>query len=131
MGLSRRLAAAAAVLALSVGNLAVCAGWQATPEARMVCCQHESTCPMHKSDSAGVKHSVTQAQADDCCASSERGRSATTHSTFTLSAVVTFTAAVLPVAAGSNTPALQAWRAFVPLPLPPIPKHLLLSVLLV
>jgi hypothetical protein len=129
----RRLAATAAVLALSVGNVAACAAWQATPEARMACCQDESTCPMHQSEAhaSSVKHSVTQQQADDCCAGSERSHSATTNSTFTLSAVVGFSTAILPVAADSRIPALQAWRAFVPLPVPPIPKHLLLSVLLV
>jgi hypothetical protein len=129
----RRLAAIATVLTLCVGNLAVCAGWQATAEARMACCQDESTCPTHKSDShhSAVKHAVTQAQADDCCAGSERGDSATTTATFALSAVVTFTAVILPVVADSNAQALQDWRAFVPLPPPPIPRHLLLSVLLV
>jgi hypothetical protein len=133
VSVKRRLVAIATVLTLCVGNLAVCAGWQATAEARLACCQDESTCPMHESDShhSAVKHSVTQTQADDCCAGSERSDSATTTSTFALSAVVTFTAAILPVVADSNTPALQDWRAFVRLPVPPIPRHLRLSVLLV
>ena len=133
MTLPRRVAVIAAVLTLCAGNVAVCAGWQATPEARMACCQNERTCPMHKSDShaSAVTHSVTQAQADDCCAGSERGDSATPNSTFALSAVVTVVAAILPVVADASTPALQDWRALVPLRVPPIPKHLLLSVLLV
>ena len=123
----------AAVLTLCVGNLAVCAGWQATPDARMACCQDESTCPMHKSGSHGsdVKHSVTQAQADDCCAGSERGQSSTSNSTFALSTTVAFAPAIVPLIAPSNVPALQGWRAFVLLPVPPVPKHLLLSVFLV
>src|SRR5436305_12986383 len=105
--LFRRLTVAAAVAALSVGNLAVCAGWEATPEARMACCQDESTCPMHKSDShsSGVKHSVTQEQADDCCAGSERSDSATTNSTFVLSGIVPFAPAIVPVVAPANLPA--------------------------
>jgi hypothetical protein len=88
---------------------------------------------MHRSDShgSGVTHSVTQAQADDCCAASERGHSATTNSTFVLSGIVLFAPAIVPLIAPSNVPALQGWRAFVPLPVAHVPKHLLLSVLLV
>ena len=132
MILTQRLAAFAAVLALSVGNLAG-AGWQPTPEARMECCTSGTDCPMHKSEShrSGSTHSVTQAQADTCCAaSSNRTQSPTAVSTFglanaaSLQAVV---AVVVPVAA----PALEEWRALVPLPLSPVPKHLLLSVFLV
>jgi hypothetical protein len=37
----------------------------------------------------------------------------------------------LPLAVNSNVPALQQWRAFVPLPVSSVPKHLLLSVLIV
>ena len=133
MTLTRRFAAIAAVLTLCIGNVAVCAGWQTTPEARTACCQDEAACPMHKSDShgSGVRHPVTQTQADDCCASSERGHSATTNSTFVLSGMGPFAPAIVPLIAPSNVPALQGWRAFVPLPDAPVPKHLLFSVLLV
>ena len=133
MTLTRRLAVIAAVLTLSVGNVLVCAGWQATPEARMSCCQDEAMCPMHKTDqrAAGFNHSITQAQADDCCARSESGHSSTTNSTFVLPGIAAFTPAIVRVIATSNLPALQRWREFVPLPVQPIPKHLLLSVLLV
>jgi hypothetical protein len=88
---------------------------------------------MHKSGShrSDIEHSVTQAQADDCCAGSERGQSSTTNSAFALSASVAFAPAIVPLIAPSNVPALQDWRAFVLLPVPPIPKHLLLSVFLV
>jgi hypothetical protein len=132
MFLGRRLVAIAAVLTLCVGNLAVCAGWQATPEARMACCRNEATCPMHKSEShdSGSKHTVTQAQADNCCAGSERTHSTTTNSTFVLSGIVALAPVTMPVVT-PNVPALQEWRAFVPLPVPPVPKHLLLSVFLV
>ena len=123
----------AAVLALCAGNVAVCAGWQATSEARMACCENEATCPMHKSDShgSGFTHSVTQAQADNCCAASERGHSSTTNPTFVLSGAVVFAPAIVTVIAPSNVPALQGWRTLVPLPAAHVPKHLLLSVLLV
>ena len=131
--LSRRLATIAAVLTLSVGNLAVCAGWQATPEARMECCRNEATCPMHKSEShdSGSKHRITQAQADNCCSGSERTQSTNTSSTFVVSGLVALAPATMPVVTSPNVPALQEWRAFVPLPVPPVPKHLLLSVFLV
>ena len=47
----RRLAALTSVLTLCVGNGAVCAGWQVTPDARMACCMDGTDCPMHKSES--------------------------------------------------------------------------------
>lgn len=129
----RRLTAAVAVLALSVGNLAVCAGWRATPEARMACCQDESTCPMHKStghDSA-AHHHLTQAQADSCCAGSEQNESATTGSAFVASGVVALAPATVPLVVMPTVAALEKWRALVPLRPSTVPKHLLLSVFLV
>src|SRR3954447_9528514 len=76
----RRIAAVAAVLTLSLGNVAVCAGWHATPEARMACCQHDASCPTHKPEShrSGSTRHVTQTEADTCCAASERNNPATT-----------------------------------------------------
>jgi hypothetical protein len=129
----RRLAALAAVLMLCIGNVAVCSGWQATPEARMACCQDEATCPMHKSESHGsrTKHHVTQVQADNCCAGSERNDSATTRAAFAPSAIVALVPADIPLVVTPSVPALQEWRAFIPLPVSTIPKHLLLSVFLV
>ena len=75
-GMTRRLVAVLGVIGLCAGNVAVCAGWRATPEARMACCQDEASCPMHKSESHGSQSEqhVTQAQADNCCAGSERNR---------------------------------------------------------
>ena len=131
--LGRRLVAIAAVLTLCVGNVAVCAGWQATPEARMECCRNEATCPMHKSEShdSGSNHRITQAQADNCCSGSERTQSTNTSSTFVVSGIVALAPATMPVVTSPNVSALQEWRAFVPLPVPPVPKYLLLSVFLV
>jgi hypothetical protein len=130
---ARRLAAVVAIVTLSVGNLAVCAGWQPTPEARMACCKNGTACPMHASESRGSSSTriITQAQADNCCAAtSNRTQSSIAGSTFELSGVT-----ALPSITGRVAPipvlALQEWRAFVPLPLSPVPRHLLLSVLLV
>ena len=131
--IARRVAAIAMVLTLCVGNLAVCAGWQATPEARMECCTNGTSCPMHESDAHGSHSapSVTQAQADTCCAaSSNRTESPTAVSSFAL-----VNAAALPAIVPSVVPvavhALDGWRALVPLRVSLVPKHLLLSVLLV
>jgi hypothetical protein len=129
----RRVAAFVAALALCAGNVAVCAGWQATPEARMACCMDGATCPMHKSDKHEhfSRHVVSQAQADSCCAAAAQRRdSAAAGSTFAASGVI----ALVPIAAfGVQVRAFmsQQWRALVPLPVSSTPKHLLLSVLLV
>jgi len=120
-------------LVLMVGHVAVCAGWAASPEARMDCCA-EGMCPMRKSasrDSASPQV-ITQAQADSCCAASEREESAPSAPIFaaTISSAVLDLAIALPVSA----PALvvsNAWRTAVPIPIGAVPKHVLLSVFLV
>lgn len=131
--MTRRAAAIVAVLTLFVGNVAVCAGWQASPEARMSCCTSGTSCPMHKSAarSTGSKHTISQAQADSCCAAaSARTQSATSRPTFVpLNTMALFVPAAPIVLAA--VPALRQWRALAPLPLSPVPKHLLLSVLLI
>jgi hypothetical protein len=130
--MARRLAAIATVLMFSLGNLAVCAGWEATAEARMACCMNSATCPMHKSESHGsVATHLNQAQADSCCAAaSNRTESPVASPAFALASSAALPAVIaqaLPV----SSPALQEWRVFVPLPVSPVPRHLLLSVLLV
>lgn len=133
VSLIRRLTALTSVLTLCVGSVAVCAGWRATPEARMACCRDEASCPMHKSESHGSrsKHHVTQAQADNCCAGSERNDSATTRTSFVASGIVALVPATIPLVAIPAVPAVQEWRALVPLRVSAVPKHLLLSVILV
>jgi hypothetical protein len=112
----RRLAAVAAMLTLGAGNLAMCAGWQPTPRARMACC---------KSAARGV----TQAQADSCCASASDRQ----QSSITIPAISLGIAPPPTTAAGAlvRVPAPARARAFDPLPVTPIPKHLLFSVLLI
>jgi hypothetical protein len=131
--MSRRIAAVVAVLALCAGNLAVCAGWQATPEARMACCMSGTTCPMHKS--AGHDHasktSLTQTQADTCCAASAQRRdSSTAGSQFASSGVIALVE-VPTLIAPTTAPIAPEWRALVPLPVSSTPKHILFSVFLV
>ena len=130
----RRIAAVVAVLALCAGNVAVCAGWQATPEARMACCANGTGCSMHKPDrhEHSSKRPVSQAQADSCCATSAQRRdSPAAGSTFASSGAIS----LVPVAAMITVPTTasseQGWRALVAMRVSSTPKHLLLSVLLV
>jgi hypothetical protein len=119
---------------LLAGNAAVCAGWLATPEARMACCSEGHECPMHKGNShgSGSARVLTQAQADSCCASAEGQNSNKSNPSF----VTAITAAVLGVGIvlPANVPALvlsDGWRTSAPIPVAPVPKHVLLSVFLV
>ena len=90
---------------------------------------------MHKGVSlaqdSGFHRGMTQAQADGCCAASERN-SNQSNPPF----VVVISSAVLGPA--SSLPATaprfvlnNAWRRVAPVPLASIPKHVLLSVFLV
>jgi hypothetical protein len=130
----RRLSAVLLAAGLLAGNAAVCAGWLATPEARLACCADGAECPMHKGDShrSGSGRVLTQIQADSCCASAEGQRSNQSNPSF----VTPITAAVLGVGVvlPANLPALvlsDAWRTSAPIPIAPVPKHVLLSVFLV
>jgi len=89
---------------------------------------------MHKGDSqsSASERVLTQAQADSCCASSEREPSNQSNPSF----ATAITAAVLGVGMvfPASIPALvlsDAWRTSAPLPAAPVPKHVLLSVFLV
>jgi len=129
---SRRLAGIVLSLALAASNLGLCAGWQATPEARMACCSTMGNCPMHKSDSpSGSKGILTQADADRCCAVSEEGDSTPSAPGFSLSAPIALVANPVPSLEPAATVNLAAWGALASLPAAHVPKHLLLSVLLV
>jgi hypothetical protein len=132
--LVQRLAALALTFGLMAGNAAICAGWMATPEARLACCADGGECPMHQGDSqrSGSGRVLTQAQADSCCASSE-GRSSNQSKPSFATAI---TAAVLGVGVvlPANLDALvrrDAWRRSAPIRLAPVPRHVLLSVFLV
>ena len=129
----RRVSAVVIVLALAASHATVCAGWMPTPEARMACCTEGGGCPMHESDSpsSGPTGVLTQSQADNCCASSERDSSSQSSPTF----VAAITRAVLGTAIvlTANVPAVvlsDGWRTSAPIPAAPIPKRVLLSVFL-
>ena len=100
----------------------------------MACCAEGGDCSMHKGESHGSESErvLTQAQADSCCASSEPENSNQSNHWV----VTTITAAVLGVGMvlPATVPALvlsDAWRTSAPLPVAPVPKHVLLSVFLV
>jgi hypothetical protein len=132
--LVQRLSAIVLCLTLIAGNAAVCAGWAATPEARMACCAEEQSCPMHQRDSGNSVsgRQLTQAQADSCCASSEREQSNGSNPTLiaAISNAVLGSGITLPASA----PALfisDGWRTVSPIPKAAVPRHVLLSVFLV
>ena len=132
MTTARRLIALAAVLALTVGNVVACAGWESSAEARMACCMDSATCPMHKSETHEHASSkvLTQTQADSCCAAATQRHDSASQSTFAASAVT----ALVPVPLFTHlvpTFAPNDRRIDVPLPPPSIATHLRLSVLLV
>jgi len=126
----RRIASVVCVLAFAQSAVALCAGWQATPDARMQCCQ-DGACPLHHHDHGGPPTHVTQAAADDCCAQSAPQESSPSKAAF----APTITYAVLasaPPGVLSLAPAMAIsapWET----PSPPthVPKYFLLSVLLV
>ena len=132
--LIKRASAVILALGLLAGNAAVCAGWLATPEARMACCADGVECPMHKgsSDRSESERVLTQAQADSCCAAAEGQNSNQSNPSFVtvISAAVLGAGVVLPAV----VPALvlsDGWRTSVPIPIAPVPRHVLLSVFLV
>jgi hypothetical protein len=132
--LVHRLSAVLLCLGLVAGNaVAVCAGWLPTPEARMACCTGDRPCPMHEGGSGehGGKHAVSQAQADGCCASSERDESSPSSPSFVLTMALAPVTSPVPFVVPQIGPALEAWRTVVPIPATHVSKHLLLSVLLV
>jgi hypothetical protein len=132
MKVARSAAALLMSVTLMTSSMAVCAGWLPTPEARMDCCTNGDPCPMHESSNDN-RHStrvITQDEADRCCASSERGDAAP--STAASAAVPHLAIVVAPV---PFTPFVDV-IAHLPETAPPallshVPKHLLLSVILV
>jgi hypothetical protein len=131
--LVHRLSAVLLCLGLIAGNAAVCAGWPPTPEARMACCA-DGDCPMHKgeSDESISQRVLTQAQADACCAASEREQPDTSSPTTVVSiaAPILGTGIVLPAPIPARILS-DGWRTEAPRLIPPVPRHVLLSVFLV
>ena len=132
MLLAKRIGAIALVLFTSVGDAALCAGWEVTAEARMACCV-SGACPMHKSDGHGSDsaNNVSQAEADSCCAVSEAADPSPTSPVFAM--VLPSALPVQPLFASVSPLILVVDSAREPVPLAGslVPKHLLLSVFLI
>ena len=128
--LLRRVASVVCVLAFAQSAVAQCAGWQATPEARRQCCQ-DGACPLHHHEGGASRTQITQAAADDCCAQSPRLESTPSRAAFTTTITLAVLQSLPPVvlSLAPTTPLSTPWET----PSPPthVPKHLLLSVLLV
>ena len=133
--LFRRTAALLVVLTLGAAGWAECAGWQATPEARMACCSGSGDCPMHGSTEpgAGSERVVTQAQADSCCAASDTNDSTPSTAVYSLSPSAVLVSSTLQTLAPIMAPPsfFDAWRTHVPLPRGHVPRYVLLSVFLI
>jgi len=134
-GFLRRALAASLGLMLLSGPLAACAAMTDTAEGRMACCADEATCPMHGGAtrlSGSQHHQPSQSQADQCCIASERD---TPNQSMPMSAGGPATPVIgASVLLPENIPALvrtDTWRTTVPLPVIPVPRHLLLAVFLI
>jgi hypothetical protein len=127
-----RYAAVLLVLILGADARALCAGWASTPEARMDCCADEGSCPMHSSDeTSGATRGVSQADADRCCASSEPKDAVPSAWSFVSAPAPAMLPALAALALSVPAGTPGAWRPTPPAPVTHVPKHLLLSVLLV
>jgi hypothetical protein len=133
--LSHGLTTVLLCLGLIAGNAGICAGWAATPEERMACCEEGRNCPMHtrETDDSGSGKVLTQADADSCCLVSE-GRKSSDTQVPTFAAALSFAVMGPGVVLPASVPALvvsDGWRMVLPIPTTPVPRHVLLSVFLV
>lgn len=129
---SARLAVVLVAVALAAGQPGVCAGWMASPEARMACCSDGGSCPMHKSErEAGSTRIITQAEADRCCAASEQDDSAPAPSAAAFFIALGIVRSPVPALLPEPQAHMERWRALVAIPPPHVAKHLLFSVFLV
>jgi len=129
---SSRLIAAALLSTVLAGPVAVCAGWQATPEARMACCLEGVECSMHSTEHHGgiETRAVTQADADSCCHASEQDDASPTAKALVAVAAppaVTGSILLLPPA----TPHAMAPYRREPDRVFDVPRNVLLSVFLI
>ena len=124
---ARILTALLLALVAGVAPVAACEGWAATPAARMACCADGATCPMREGH--GDTHAPSQAAADSCCAASETDPTAPAHAFEPASPALIDVASPVVETAAPLRPlsSRRDGRAAAPA----VPRHLLLSVLLV
>jgi hypothetical protein len=129
--LYRLTAVLLATLVTAAGQVAICGSWKPVPEARMACCNGASTCPMRGRDAGWhASHRVSQADADACCAVSDR-HEAPPAAAFALPAPIATALAALPAFEPVVIEARRARADESPPPGPAVPRHILFSVLLV
>lgn len=87
-------------------------------------------CPMHQQHGSG-NATVSQADADRCCASSERGDSTPAGSLFASSLTLAVLVSPLPTLMRVPFVAHATRAELAAAPLSPVPKHLLFSTFLV
>lgn len=129
MTLSRRLPALILVLALAADHAVVCASWMAMRNAR----PEASACPMHQSDTPveSASGSVTPSAAARCCVASAPDGQAPLPSVV-VSASRGAAVGPVPVAPLPEVRHHRSeWRLRLPVPDSHVPRHLLLSVLVV
>jgi hypothetical protein len=132
LSFNRRLPAVVLAFALAAGQAGMCAGWMATPEARMACCADDGPCPMHKSERGdGSTRTLTQAEADRCCAAAEQDERVPSSSGAAFSGALGLVLGPVPALTPDTQAHVELWRASAPIPKARVPRHLLLSVLLV
>jgi hypothetical protein len=129
---SRRVAAVLLTLGIIAGLWRPCAGWAATAEARMSCCDRMAMCPMRKPVRDASAPGVSQDDADACCAAADR-----TETTPTSITVIAAPPVVPVLALFAEPPAVVAvtmadWHGPPPLLASrQLQRHLLLSVFLI
>ena len=127
----RQLVAACTILALMPGAAALCAGWQATAEARLDCCASSACAAEHVGSARGDNsNAVTQAEADDCCAAAESRQPTSSQSPGPVAATIgpVITYLIIPAA---PLPAIPDADSSVPSPIADhVSRHVLLAVFL-
>jgi len=131
--MARRLAAALVALALLGAGVVPCEGWQSTAKARHDCCV-KGKCPDQIAADDHSGHDlggVTQAEADQCCATSEQQNQQRSAQFAGAAFLLLPPSDSVVVAAADVTPPERTDPVALPVPLPPARLHLLYSVFLV
>ena len=128
----RAVSATLLSLALLAGNAEICAGWVASPQARMACCAGHHACAEHESARHGHHdHAKSQSAADRCCALSEPNQSAPAQGSLAVAAPPAVSDFLFPLASPDSDSRASTPRLTALEPPPDVPRHLLLSVFLV
>ena len=120
--MASRLTAALLVFALFGLGVSPCSGWESTAKARHDCCHRHS---------GGHSGPISQAEADQCCATSERQTQQRAAQFAGPAFLLLPLLESVVVAAADITPPDRTDPATVPVPSPQARLHLLFSVFLV